>query len=78
MTPLPFFLLMLRLEQSGIWIPDGWSIIFTFSLTTTFYLTKYEKELETLKYGFHTTALSKGTIFDKNANVLKKILASEN
>ena len=42
MTPLSFLLFMPRLEQSGIWIPDGWSMIFTFSLITTFYLTKCE------------------------------------
>ena len=33
---------MVYLEQSGSWIPDAWSIKFTFSLTVTFYLRKTE------------------------------------
>ena len=41
MTPLSFLLFMLHLEQSGIWIREGWSMTFTFSLITTFHITKF-------------------------------------
>ena len=47
------------------WIPDAWSVILTFSIIATFYLTKTEnrtkKSLTQLSYYI---ALSKGTIFE--------------
>ena len=41
-TALSFFQFMTDLEQSGTWIPDSWSVILTFLLISTFYLTKTE------------------------------------
>ena len=40
MTSLSNSRLMTNLAQSGSWIPNGWSVKLTFSLTVTFYLTK--------------------------------------
>ena len=54
---------MANLEQSGNRIPDAWSVIFTFSLIATFYLSKTEDRTE--KSLTHAIALGKGTISAK-------------
>ena len=43
LTSLPFFRVEANLKKSGNRIPNAWSVKLTFSLTTTFYLTKTEK-----------------------------------
>ena len=47
MTPSSLLLLIVDLEQSGIRIPDAQSIILTFSIIGTFYLTKTENKTKT-------------------------------
>ena len=53
-TSLSFFGFMVNLEQSGSRIPDAWSVLLTFTLTVTFYLTTTEnrtrKSLTQLSY----------------------------
>ena len=52
------------MKQSGSGIPNAWSVIFTFSSITTFYLTITENETKTeIK---KTMASIKATIFGKN------------
>ena len=71
-TSLLFFQFMANLEQSGSWILDAQSVKFTFSLTLTFILKNLKTELKTLQHSSHTSALSKGTIFAKNADFYQK------
>ena len=69
MTSLAFY------DLWPIWsndIPDAWCVKLTFSLLRTFYFTKTESRTKNLYDSFHTIALSKGTIFDKNAERLKE------
>ena len=47
-TSLSFSRFMVNLEQSGSWIPDAWSVIFTFSVIVTFSLTKIENSTKKL------------------------------
>ena len=54
--------------------PDSGRIVvkLTFSFIVTFYLTKAENKAKKFLTSSHTIALSKGTIFAKNANFLQK------
>ena len=52
---------MASFEQSKSWIPEAWSVI-------AFYLPKAEKIAKESLTDSHTIALSRGTIFAKNAD----------
>ena len=47
LTPLLFFRFMVNLKQPGNRILDAWSVIPTYSLAVTFYLSKTENRTET-------------------------------
>ena len=47
LTPLSFFRFMVNLKQPGSRILDAWSVILTYSLAVTFYLSKTENRTET-------------------------------
>ena len=63
---------MADLEHSGSRTPDVYYVKLTFSFIVTFYLTKAENKAKKFLTSSHTIALSKGTIFAKNANFLQK------
>ena len=64
------FSIYCQFGASGSQIPDAYSVKLIFSLTVTFYFTRSENRTKK-PLRSHTTALSKGTIFAKNAYSLQ-------
>ena len=63
---------MANLKPSESRIPDAKSVKLTFLLVLTFYLTKTQNRTKKLLHSSHTISLSKGIVFTKKTNLLRK------
>ena len=73
---MSFLRFVANFERSGSRIPDAWSIILTFPLLTTFYLTKTEKRTKVKDFEYRHKVCKKWLFFAKNMLTLAKLRAS--